>query len=343
MPKLKSLQVVSGLLRGRESEPRRDDADLAEHLEEEAPTTAARRAEDRALRRSFEDPALPAERHVVDNRRFLLGLDALYRRSMKRHERRELRACARAVARQLSVSESDEVVGGYYADDRELAEYFLLLRSLQKVPAAWRDRVAAMCEFECLFEVLSSSLYGTSQAGEWLLPTGVDPLYGALWTTSEWTAPKLLERAYVNAMHSNDHSLTALAALSRDAVVVTSLRESVALYSRPIVNGTPRYAPRTFEWRVDDEIAARATRFVDTFNTLFGDDLPLPVAAEADVFWDACDENRVVGRCMALAERPGSGFYHWAVRREQGELVVDDFWSGEAWTTDTYCAERAPW
>jgi hypothetical protein len=342
MPKLKSLQMVSGLLRAAQT-PRREDSELDEQVEEEAPTSAAVREIERARRQSFEDPSLPIQRAEVDNRVFLLGFDALYRRNMKRHERRELLACARAVAKALQVSESDQIVESYYADDRELAEYFLLLRALQKEPASRRAKVASLCEFECLEEVVSSPLFGIVQSKDALLPTGVDPLYGALWTTPEWTVPHLLERAYGNASRTDDYSITALAALSRDPVTMASVRESVALYSRPLVTGTPRFPRRELSWTVDEEIAARATRFVATFNSLFGDDLPVPCAENADVFWDACDEDRVVGRCVALAEMPGNGFYHWAVRREQGKLVVDDFWSGEAWTTDTYCAERSPW
>ena len=47
------------------------------------------------------------ERCVVNNRVFLLGLDALYRKAMKRHERVELLICARKVAGALRIRPAD--------------------------------------------------------------------------------------------------------------------------------------------------------------------------------------------------------------------------------------------
>ncbi len=71
---------------------------------------------------------------VVDNRVFLLGLDALYRAAVKPHERGELRDAARCVAHDLGVGPADVPVEGYYAEDPQLAEYFGLIRALQGVP-----------------------------------------------------------------------------------------------------------------------------------------------------------------------------------------------------------------
>lgn len=341
----KSLAWVSALLRNSRSRGRDVDPE-PEHITEEhpaeLPTNARRRKEERALRRAFEDPSLPVEHCVVNNRVFLLGFDELYRRTMRWHERRELLECARAVARTLRVETVDEPVEGYYADDEALAEYFLLLRALQRVPAERRRELAGLPGFQRLDQVRSSPLF--RRGGEdSLLPGNADCMCGALWTTPEWNVPNLLERAYLNALQSDDVSLAALAALSRDPIVMASLRESLVLYAPKPLPPRPRFAPRELLWTVDEEIARRATRFVEVFNGLFPDDLPLPEAGNADLFWDACDEDTVIGRCVALAEMPGKGYYHWAVRREGGQLVVDDFWSGEAWSTDTYCAERSPW
>lgn len=344
-----SLSWVAALLRNTASRARPHDArpdleplDGEPEQGEEPPTTARRRAEARERRRSFEDPSLPVERCVVDNRVFLLGFDELYRRNMRWHERRELLPCARAVADALDVQPADEPVEGYYADDEALAEYFRFLRAFEGVPRERRRSVAGMKEFQRLEQVRTSALFRRT-SDDTLLPGNADCMCGALWTTPEWNVPNLLERAYLNAFHSDDVSLTAMAALSRDPIVMASLRESLVLYAPPVVHGQPRYATRELVWAVDDEITRRATRFVQTFNALFNDDLPLPSAADADLFWDACDTETVIGRCVALAEMPGRGYYHWAVRREGGQLVVDDFWSGEAWSTDTYCAERSPW
>lgn len=71
------------------------------------------------------------ERLVVNNRVFLLGLDELYRESMKTHERHELLICARETADALSVAPADVPIEGYYTEDEDLTEYFRLVRALQ--------------------------------------------------------------------------------------------------------------------------------------------------------------------------------------------------------------------
>ena len=52
------------------------------------------------------------EWRVVNNRVFMLGLDGLYRKAMKRHEAGELLGCARQVARTLKVKPLDVRAGG---------------------------------------------------------------------------------------------------------------------------------------------------------------------------------------------------------------------------------------
>lgn len=71
------------------------------------------------------------ERRILDNRTFLLGLDYLYRNLMKDHERGELLVCARLVAATLRVAPADVAVEGYYAENKQLTEYFRLIRTLQ--------------------------------------------------------------------------------------------------------------------------------------------------------------------------------------------------------------------
>src|SRR5262245_10918203 len=97
---------------------------------------------------------------VVDNRIFLLGLDELYRDAMKRHERGELLLCARRVAAALEVAPAAVPVEGYYAEDQQLTEYFLLMRALQEVSEERTQVVAALPEFQRLLDVTSAPLYG---------------------------------------------------------------------------------------------------------------------------------------------------------------------------------------
>lgn len=276
----------------------------------------------------------------VDNRVFLLGLDALYRRAMKEHERGELLACARRVSAALKVPPADVPIEGYYSEHADLTAYFRLMRALQNVSLDRTGAVESLPEFQRLLAVTSSPIFG-SPIRACLLPVGSDPLSKALKAAKfldAWTVPHLTAAASAIARKDRDCSIVALAARAEDSVLMAALRESVVLYAEVATLGAP-LARRTFVWRVDPELSAAAQRFVDAFNALFGQELP-PVSAEyAHVFGEAADELQIVGRCVRIGQTEGAqqGQYHWAVARtSDGHLAVDEFWAMEIWTTHQY-------
>jgi hypothetical protein len=317
----------------------------------EAGFTNAERAERRGLVREkiqrflAEHVTPPMLKRIVDDRVFLLGLDHLYRERMKRHESAELLTCARAVAATLLVSPADVPIEGYYWETKQLTEYFCLVRGLRAVDAGQVARVAHMPEFKRLLSVVSAPLYGRPVEDHRLLPAGHDPLGQALIDTStetdvsRWTLDNLVEQARRVAIAWDDFSLVGLAAFAGDRVVLAALRESVALYNRRIVLGMERARDTpVFVWRVNEELARRGARFVATFNELFGDDLPEPVAENAGLYFEAADEEHITGRCISIArtENP-ERFYHWAIRDgEDKSPTVEEFWDSEIWTTERY-------
>ncbi|HKY28145.1 MAG TPA: hypothetical protein VJM12_09380 [Pyrinomonadaceae bacterium] len=281
-----------------------------------------------------------AERSVVDNRTFLLGLDKLYRDAMKRHERAELLNCARRVAAALNVGPASVPVEGYYTESDELAEYFRLMRALQTVSDQSTPTVASLPEFHRLVEVTSAPLYGESIRGNQLLPTGRDPLSKALYATRpEWSLPRLVETAYETALETDDFSLVGLAARIKDAVVLAAMRESVVLYAQMVELSAAFPRRPKYVWDVDRELARQARRFIDTFNTLFHEKLPPPEPASAESYWHACDDNEIVGRCVRLGYNDAVSpvlHYHWAICRGNSYIQVQEFWHSEPWTTQRY-------
>jgi hypothetical protein len=327
----------------RRAEPPEPDDEL---FDPDASPTKAERARRHTERRRnrqrilAEDPNHPTVEHIVDNRVFLLGLDQLYRTRMKRHESTELLTCAHAVAATLNVPPVDVPIEGYYGETTKLTEYFRLIRALQCVGDESAGRVARMGEFQRLSSVMAAPLYGRPVTGRSLLPVGRDPLAQVLIDTdgdlSQLSVGNLVERAYRVAVETEDFSLVGLASLARDAVVLAASRESVVLYAECAILSSEPPVP-VLVWQVDDELARRGARFVATFNELFDDDLPEPVAENADLFFEAANENGIYGRCVCIAKHPEAGFYHWAVcLGPDGRLAVDDFWDTEVWTTDRY-------
>src|SRR5262249_18212901 len=107
-----------------------------------------------------------------------------------------------------------------------------------------------------------------------------------------------------------------------------------------IVSGAFRLRPR-YVWKVDLELARHANRFIDAFSALFGEQLPPPEPAQAERYWNACEGNEILGRCVRLGHEVGgpggSQNYHWAIGRgDARDFVVQDFWHPEVWTTTRY-------
>jgi hypothetical protein len=280
------------------------------------------------------------DRRVVDNRVFLLGLDKLYRDAMKQHERGDLLRCSRRVAEVLHATPADVPVEGYYAEDQQLTEYFRLVRAIQEVDEGATSSVASLPEFQRLRDVTSAPLYGRPQYSGKLLPVGRDALSQALLDTfPEWTVAGLIAAAYNTACETDEISLVGLAARVRDAVVLTAARESVVLYAGMVIGALHPPRPR-YVWKVDDDLAHHARRFIDTFNTLFGEELPPPGPAQAERYWHAYKDNEILGRCVRLGCDDTISLirhYHWAIcRAAAGEFAVQEFWKSEVWTTTRY-------
>ena len=275
------------------------------------------------------------ERHVLDDRAFLLGLDWLYREAVQLHERGELLACARRTAHTLGLPPADVPIEGYYAEDEALTEYFRLMRALQDVPDSRKSEVARLPDYQRLREVTSSPLYGRAREIGRILPTGRDPLSQALAETwPHWTIANLTAAATTAALDYDDISLVGLAARIRDPVVLTALRESVVLYGELLLGASPR--PVEVVWEVSPELAAQAARFIKAFRSLFGDQLPAPVAKNASVYWSA--RGYILGRCVRLGtDETLTRHYHWAIcPGPDGIETVQEFWNSEVWTTTRY-------
>ena len=282
--------------------------------------------------------------YKVDNRVFLLGLDELYREAMKRNERSELLGCAKKICSDLVVEPANVPVEGYYTEDEKLEEYFLRIRALQAVSDARIVEIAQTAALERLREVTSSRIFGTNVSGGGLLPTGDDSLSVALSDTfPDWTIENLASRAYEIAIASDDYSLVALAALARDPVVLTALRESVVLYATAVGGGVPR--DPQYLWEVDPEIATRGSKFVEAFNALFNESIPAPAAENAQCFFDAAKPWDIDGRCVRIGFDDSTNpirHYHWAITVDSGELTVEEFWDTELWTTERFTKDRYP-
>lgn len=285
--------------------------------------------------------------HEITNRVCLLGLDEMYRDAIGFHERNELLASARVVAKKLKLAPADVPVEGYYARDANLAEYFRLMRALQMCDSLQRPRVAKLAAFRQLERVASSPIFGTPS--RWgLLPRSVDALARALDETApRWGIAQVVDAAARIASHSGEWSLVAVAALAHDAVTLAATRESVVLYAAVTLEGAFFLPPpeQEFVWLVDADVSDRANQFITAFNELFDDALPSAEPKNAQTFWSAYERSTVIGRCVYIGVNPDRDkrYYHWAIHQSaERNLEVVDFWASEVWTTDRFSKFLTP-
>ena len=277
---------------------------------------------------------------TVNDNIFLLGLDSLFRASMKRVESGELLECAETLASEVGCKPDEGPVEGYYHESPELTRYFRLMRALQACDAGCVDRVRSKPAYERLSAVCRSSIFG-APVGSGLLPRTADVVSRALEATApHWKLGDVLKEAR-RLSSLDDHSLVGMACSYGSPPVVVALRESVALYAA-VAFGMAAPGRPSYRWEVSPELERAARRFVQGAHTDIGIELPLPCAENASIYWDACADQSIVGRCIAVgcndAEVPNT-YYHWAIRELDGELTVEEFWDTELWTTEKYLSK----
>ncbi|RPH99197.1 MAG: hypothetical protein EHM72_11805 [Calditrichaeota bacterium] len=232
-------------------------------------------------------------------------------------------------------------VEGYYHETSQLTEYFLSIRTLQNLNQDRLPTVADLPEFQRLTQVLASPLFGILVPSERLLPLIKDPLTIALEKTfPDWTVPNLTASAHAIAREGQDISLVGLGAWMKNEVILAALRESIVLYAGFFL-GAAKHPPKPrYIWHVDKELVERANLFIITFNRLMKEKIPRADPQNAQAYWEAGDQNFIIGRCVRLGGDDSvspTRYYHWAIRRSHGNaLMVHDFWHHEVWTTERY-------
>jgi hypothetical protein len=274
----------------------------------------------------------------------VLGLNGLYRADVKKHERSILLSCARTVAMALGGAPSKDHIEGYYVESQQLSEYFLLARALQATDVDWRSEVNSMPAFVRLRIVFSSRIFGYKPIHNGILPLGHDSVSEALrQNVGHWEMDALLKASKTSALENDDYSIVGLASRLDDGVCATAVRETVVLYAEILVTADTLddllHDPE-YEWKVPDEIAKQANRFIAAYNTLFDSRLHAARPENAKIFYHAYSENEREGRCVRIGVDILSAptrFYHWKIDRSAGgELMASDFWSEELWTTERY-------
>jgi hypothetical protein len=281
---------------------------------------------------------------VVDNRALILALDYLYRENMKKFEAEKLLYKSRQLINTLSLSVLDAPVEGYYHESEELKEYFLNLRTLQQCPAERKIELENLDAYQILSKVTDSEIYGKGKSNGFL-PRRLDPLYYALQNipVSKWDVESITTEAHSISIDSDDISLVGIAASINDSVVLAALRESVALYGT-VAAGCAIIPPKIiYKWNVDSKLQSKVNRFINIFNELSSGNIKEASPENVEYYYEASDENEIFGRCIYIGyddtkipiER-----YHWAIKCEAGNAIVDDFWSEELWTTKRYQDEK---
>lgn len=283
---------------------------------------------------------------IVDNRVLVLGIDQIYRKYMQEFELEFLLPQVEVVAKKLDVNEANVPIEGYYGEHIKLTRYFRLMRALQEVPETSESLVRDLPEFQKIWNVTNSNIFGKPQRNKKLFPQGRDPLSQALDDLKGigWTAHRIIDRAYEVVNEIDDISLVALAVRLNDPILITALRESVILYAEKVEVGYYQGPEIEYVWKVDNGFAKIANRFIDEFNSLLPEDtylsngIPKAESQNAWDFYSAYSFNEILGRCANIGfdRSIHPQYYHWAITQQNNELMLDEFWDTNLWTTDNY-------
>ena len=282
--------------------------------------------------------------NIVDNQKFLLALDYLYREHMQKFEITHLLPAATELVEQLKSRIKPVPIEGYYNESEELSDYFLKMRALQATSISQKSLVENTEAYQLLASVMSSKIYGYKLIDENFFPQRFDAFTSALAETpvTEWSIPSLTNKAYKIALKENDCSLTGLAASIQDALVLTAFRESTALYAYHLIGGVSDELPTyEYKWQVDPELASKANQFIDAFNKLTHNTLKPAQSEHAEYFYNAYISNHstLKMRCIRIGSNDSvepMQHYHWVIDYTDGQYSVKDIWSSTIWTTDDY-------
>ena len=283
---------------------------------------------------------------TVDDRTLVLGLDQMYRDEMKALESNELLECVREVVATLKTTPSQQIpVEGYYWESERLTEYFYGMRHLQDLPENRRPEVDSLNSFQKLSKVASSRIYGVPVASEVLLPRSrtsleqvLEALPGSESLLKEISVESIIQQGKEIAGRNQDGSFVGLALQTGDPVVVAACRESVVLYNDVAFMAAAREPTYVYEWNVSPALEKLTQQFVLHLEEATGIRLPIPGPETAGSYSYAGEANEIQGRCVALAQHPSLGWYHWAIYydRDLKRDEIQAFWSKKLWTTKLY-------
>lgn len=282
----------------------------------------------------------------VNNRELVLGLDYLYRKAMKVFEVEKLLPLSKRLLKVLNAPKLEVPIEGYYGESEGLKEYFITMRSLQDLSKEDSLKVESSDDYKTLYTVSTSPIFGQKDEGKKFFPKMRDSLYFALDSTlpNECSEEVIVEKAFQFSKKLDDYSLVGLAALCKDAIVMTAIRESVVLYATDVAPLSALRPPKyEYQWKVDKEVEKQANRFISEFNKLTSSKILKAKARNAEYFYDASKDNDISGRCVRIAyddSQIPTQNYHWAINNKMGRIMFDEFWDTELWTTDMYKRKR---
>ena len=275
--------------------------------------------------------------YEVDDRCFVLGLNEAFREVKQAYELAVLLPAAERVAAALGVAEADVPVEGYYYQSEALSRYFRLIRALQQQPATAMPGADCAQALQTLRAYFSSPALGRPVSGmDNLLPQTSSPLNEALQTIlpQDWNIDRICQAAMAQ-VDEDDVNLLALAAMTGDALLICATRETMAL---DMCVATCAIETPTYRWAVSAALAERANRFIDRLQRDTGIVLPAADASSAEYYFHQQQNAGLSGRCIAIGQIPGNGYYHWYIGYDLGGCQVKDFWSDSLWTTEQMMA-----
>jgi len=280
---------------------------------------------------------------IVNDFEFIIGLDSFYREKMKKYEVKILLPLIKEIFQNIDIQKKNFPIEGYYYENEDLTEYFNYVKTLKTLNNDYKPKIENMQGYKKLLNILCSGLYGNYYFNESILPITKDPIYRTLENLSfdNWKSEKIIKTAFSIIKEENDFSIISLGIIKKDPIILTALRESVALYSDIFVGSAPNLTVKyeyKYIWNVSNEIQNKANNIIEIFNGICPYKIPIAEEKNVKKYYDEYVSNPINIRCIRIGIDNIGKNYHWAIINTdylKRNYKFKEFWDSKFWTTET--------
>jgi len=276
----------------------------------------------------------------INDFEFIIGLDGFYRKNMMKYESKKLLPLLNKMVNKLNINLKNVVIEGYYYETEELKKYFTIVQNLKNIEIEKIEIFKKHEGYNKLIELFCSGLYGEYLYEKNIIPIVNDNLNKTLIKINkiQYNYKNILDYAYEEIKDKEILTLVEMGILTKNPIIVTALRESVALYVEPVMLGIFEPPKNKYIWNVNKNIEKAGNKIIEMFNNICPYKIPVGIKENAELFYDEFIENNICYRCIKIVTDENGLNYHWAIIGDEYNKKYEfkEFWDKKLWSTEEF-------